>query len=87
MFPYDSAALYFRVLKIEKERQSQARCLQITEALGQMRRIEAIHTFQLDDQNVCDHQVRLEFADDPALVGHPIGGLSSCDTSKSQLVH
>jgi hypothetical protein len=72
------------MLEIEQERQGQAGRLQVAEALSQMCGGEAIHAFQLDDENVFDYQVRLEFTDKLALVDNWIGELGHCcDASKS----
>ena len=49
---------------------------------------EAIHAFQLDDQNVFDHHIRLEFGDDMTLVGYRVGSLGGrCYASKSEFPH
>ena len=63
------------MLEIEKERQSQAGCLQVAEALGQMRGREAIDAFQLDDQHIFNYRVRVEFSNEPPLVSNGIGDL------------
>ena len=76
------------MLEIEKERHGQAGCLQVAEALGEMRGRETIHAFQLDDENVFNYQVRVEFPYEPPLVNNRIGDLGDRrDAPKSQLVH
>jgi hypothetical protein len=78
----------FGCWKLSSNAKVRARCLQVAEALGQMRGGEAIHAFQLDDQNVFNYQVRVKFPNELPLVSNRIRDLCDRrDPSKSQLVH